>query len=146
MDVTVAYVLLASNASWVFRRLRFAGPLNTPLWFSSRNKINKTQFLNYRDYVHGLCPLPMKYNSTRMTGVLTVVPFRGCNLWLDLLPLRVLKSNQTAVRAVMMKWWVLLLLFVSIYNLLLALSKYFAKSPWVITTISIVKRLKKIQN
>lgn len=56
-------------------------------------------------------------HSTRMTGVLTVVPFRGCNYFVALLPLRVLKPNQTAVRAVMMKWWVLLLLFVSIYIL-----------------------------
>ena len=42
-------------------------------------------------------------HSTRMTGVLTVVPFRGCNYFVALLPLRVLKPNQTAVRAVMMK-------------------------------------------
>ena len=42
-------------------------------------------------------------DSTRMTGVLTVIPFRGCNYFVALLPLRVLKSNQTAVRVVMMK-------------------------------------------
>lgn len=30
-------------------------------------------------------------HSTRMTGVLTVVPFRGCNYFVALLPLRVLK-------------------------------------------------------
>ena len=42
-------------------------------------------------------------HSTRMTGVLTVVPLRGCNYFVALLPLRVLKPNQTAVRAVMMK-------------------------------------------